>query len=411
MNNETDLLELFDTKHATKTKIHVSINIKFYARLEHVDRDGNSLLYLYLSSGGKKKLISLGIHVPASLWDKETQRISTKKISVANRDINLLIDNIQKRVTEIKIEYRLNNRILTLDRFEGEYRTGFSRIDFIQFATRICEREKSHVAAGTTKKRLSVIEKIRLFKKNVEFGDITIDWINDYKKFWLKDKEIEGKFYPGNNLTTVGSDMKAIKKWLKIAKNYSISLNVNIEDIKVDRTTGIREYLTKNEMVDLYKYYKSSAIKQHHKISLGLFLFSCFTSLRISDVKKIKREDLKNPMYKFKITKTKKQHMIKFNSTALEIANENPKLFVDWKSEQKINEDLKEIMAIVEIPKHITFHCARHTFATNFLRLGGKVEVLQGILMHSRIDETMVYVHIVEAEKDESIFLMDNLFN
>lgn len=411
MNKENDLLELFDTKPSTKTKIHVSINIKFSARLEHVDRDGNSLLYLYLSSGGKKKLISLGIHVPAGLWDKETQRISTKKISVSNRDINLLIDNIQKRVTEIKIEYRLNNRVLTLDRFEEEYRSGFSRIDFTQFATRICEREKGVLAEGTTKKRFSVIEKIKLFKNNVEFADITLDWINEYKKFWMRDKEIDGKFYPGNNSTTVGSDIKCIKKWLRIAKNYSISLNINIEDIKVDRSSGIREYLTKNELIALYDYYVSDRIKDKYRIPLGLFLFSCFTSLRISDIKKISREDLKNPMYKFKITKTRKQHMIKFNSTALEIADHNPKLFVDWKTEQKINEDLKDIMDIVEIPKHITFHCARHTFATNYLRLGGKVEVLQGILMHSRIDETMVYVHIVEAEKEESIFLMDNLFN
>ncbi len=415
MLKENDLIELFDTKASTKN-IHVSLNIKFYARLDHVNKEGNSLLYLYITSRGRKELISLSIYVPANIWNKDKQRVDTKNLNVSSselqklNDINLQIDNIAKRIYEIKVEYRLNDRILTIEKFIEEYKSGFSRVDFLQFAERICEREEGIVSHRTSQKRRSVVEKIRLYKPDVEFGDIDLDWIAGYRKFWMQQKVIKGKVTPGNNLTTIGSDIKCIKKWLRLAKNYGIRLNVNIDDIRVDRTTSTREYLNKNELKKVFDYYYSPWIKEKYKITVGLFLFSCFTSLRISDIKKIKREDLTNPEYKFKITKTKKTHTIKFNSMAIEIANHNVYLFDEWKSEQKINEDLKEIMYFLEIRKHITFHCARHTFATNYLRLGGKVEVLQAILGHSRIDETMIYVHIVDQEKEESIMIMDDIF-
>ncbi|MFV8354970.1 tyrosine-type recombinase/integrase [Flavobacterium sp. XS1P32] len=60
--------------------------------------------------------------------------------------------------------------------------------------------------------------------------------------------------------------------------------------------------------------------------------------------------------------------------------------------------------------KKVTFHVPRHTFATSFLRAGGQVEKLQLLLGHSDIKQTMIYVHIVQADANAEIFLLDNLF-
>jgi site-specific recombinase XerD len=67
-------------------------------------------------------------------------------------------------------------------------------------------------------------------------------------------------------------------------------------------------------------------------------------------------------------------------------------------------------MAILKIQKKVSFHVARHTFATSFLRAGGQVEKLQKLLGHSDIKQTMIYVHIVQADANAEIFLLDNLF-
>lgn len=409
----TELSSFFDTSLATNKKYVAKMNIKFAPRTDYKNKDNENLLYLYITSQGKKKLISLDLFVPLQKWDKKTQRIATKNISPEHLDLNLILDNVFRKITEIKVIYRLNDQPLTMDRFIEEFNSNFSRVDFIAFANEICNREDDVVAKRTNQKRRSVIEKIKLYKNCVLFSDMTLEWIEGYKKFWMNKKVIDGKEMKGNNLSTIGSDIKCFKKWLKIARNYGIRINVNLDEIKVYRTKSTREYLNREELKKIYEYYFSSFITPKYQITLGYFLFGCVTSLRISDIKQLKREDILSDKreLKYKVTKTKKNLLTKLNESAVKITEHSPYLFELWKSEQKINKDLKDIMTQLGIDKHITFHCSRHTFATNYLRLEGNVQTLQKILGHSSINETMIYVHIVDQEKEESIYIMDQLFN
>lgn len=74
-----------------------------------------------------------------------------------------------------------------------------------------------------------------------------------------------------------------------------------------------------------------------------------------------------------------------------------------------INRELKFIAKVCNIKKNISFHVARHTFATNYLLSGGNVVNLQKLLGHSKITETMIYVHIVESITDVEIMNMDDI--
>ena len=85
-------------------------------------------------------------------------------------------------------------------------------------------------------------------------------------------------------------------------------------------------------------------------------------------------------------------------------------LFEKKFKDQHINDELKKIMAVLKIQKKVSFHVARHTFATSFLRAGGQVEKLQRLLGHSDIKQTMIYAHIVQADANAEIFLFDTLF-
>jgi len=408
----TEFSSFFDTSHATQKKYVAKMNIKFAPRTDYTNKENENLLYLYITSQGQKKTISLDLFVPLQLWDKKKQRIATRNISPEHSDLNLILDNIQRKITEIKVIYRLNEQPLTMERFIEEFKSNFSRVDFIAFADEICNREDGIVAKRTNQKRRSVIEKIKHYRSCVLFSDLTIEWIEGYKKFWMNSKVIDGKKVKGNNLSTIGSDIKCMKKWLKIAKNYGIRINVNLDEIKVYRTRSTREYLNKEELKKIYEYYFSSFITPRYQLTLGYFLFGCVTSLRISDIKQLKREDILSDRreLKYKVTKTKKHLLTKLNESAVKITEHSDFLFELWKSEQKINKDLKDIMAMLGIDKRITFHCSRHTFATNYLRLDGNVQTLQKILGHSSINETMIYVHIVDQEKEESIYIMDQLF-
>ncbi|GAB4030029.1 tyrosine-type recombinase/integrase [Spirosoma gilvum] len=71
-----------------------------------------------------------------------------------------------------------------------------------------------------------------------------------------------------------------------------------------------------------------------------------------------------------------------------------------------MNRTIKVIAAKLDLNTKVCFHWARHTFATRFLRHGGRLEVLQQLLGHKHIETTMIYVHVDKERKREEINLM-----
>src|SRR5690606_1718167 len=110
---------------------------------------------------------------------------------------------------------------------------------------------------------------------------------------------------------------------------------------------------------------------------------------------------LNNGYITFDVVKTSKRQSIAINKKALAIVRDCPELFVKKITDTHTNRELKKIAGHLKMAKKLTFHVARHTFATNFLRMGGNVVKLQMILGHSNIRETMIYVHIVEQEAND----------
>lgn len=77
-------------------------------------------------------------------------------------------------------------------------------------------------------------------------------------------------------------------------------------------------------------------------------------------------------------------------------------------SDQVTNRTLKEIAANAGIRKNLTTHVARHTFATQFLRKGGHVEVLQKLMGHEKIATTLEYTHVDDDRlREEMKFLVE----
>ena len=69
-----------------------------------------------------------------------------------------------------------------------------------------------------------------------------------------------------------------------MAKANGIKIYVNLDWVKVGSTGGRIIWLKEEEIKKMEEYYYSSFIPEHLKLSLGYFLFSCYTGLRISDV-------------------------------------------------------------------------------------------------------------------------------
>jgi len=78
-------------------------------------------------------------------------------------------------------------------------------------------------------------------------------------------------------------------------------------------------------------------------------------------------------------------------------ANQRQKVF-PYTSNQEVNRQLKLIAEAVGIKKHLTFHLARHTFATLLLMNGVPIETIKKLPGHTKITTTMIYAHAVNAK-------------
>ena len=71
----------------------------------------------------------------------------------------------------------------------------------------------------------------------------------------------------------------------------------------------------------------------------------------------------------------------------------------------------QKVGRIVGITKQISFHTARHTFATMMLTLGADIYTTSKLLGHSRISTTEIYAKIIDKKKDKAMNLIDKYFD
>ncbi|MFV8336411.1 tyrosine-type recombinase/integrase [Flavobacterium sp. RSP29] len=376
------------------------LTAKIVIKDDYVRADGTSALYLQIFLNKEKKKIPCNISVKSSEFDKIKQRVKAK--NPMYRDFNLIIEKMLGDLNKIEVNYRLSNLNLNLSSLLNEFDNPTSRIDFIKFWEDEMIRQKEILKTDTYRQQMTMLNKTKAFKSPLFFYEINENYIQDLK--------VHCKKILKNNDNTISSLLKSFKKYLHIANKKGIVTPVSFNDIKNKSFKGNRTFLSPDEIRSLNKYWESEFVNDTHKNILSMFLFSCFTGLRISDVTNLTNDNIIENTLAFTAVKTSKFQRISLNDSAKKYLD--PKLiFKSAYTGEYINRELKNIAKICGIRKVITYHVARHTFATNFLICGGRVENLQKILGHSKITDTMIYVHIVESITDIQIHNMDEILS
>ena len=168
---------------------------------------------------------------------------------------------------------------------------------------------------------------------------------------------------------------------------------------------------------------KEISIKRLDQVK-DIFIFSSFTGLAYADVKKISKNDIVigldgDRWIKTKRTKTNTRSNIPLLNTAeviLEKYKEHPdlvqsQLLLPVLSNQKMNAYLKEIADLCGINKNLTFHLARHTFATTVtLTNGVPIESVSKMLGHKPLKTTQHYARILDRKVSEDMQELKNKF-
>lgn len=374
------------------------LTTKIVIKEDHIRTDGTCAIYLQMFLNKVRKKIPLHLAVRPSDFDKVKQRVKSK--APLSRDFNLIIEKALGDINTIEVNYRLSNEVLTMEKLLSEYTNPSSRIDFLKFWEVEMEHQKLTKDLATYNQQMGTLRKVKKYKESIFFYELD-------KIFFEK---MIGHFekVDKNGVQTIFTLKKNFKKYLHIANDRGIKTALSYKDIKTPSPISKRTFLDGEEITKMNEFYNSSFINENLKSILGQFLFSCFTGLRISDSQAITTDNIIGNVLAFTAVKTGKFQRIQLNETALTFIGEK-EVFATKYSEKHINAELKNIAKACGIRKHVTFHVARHSFATNFLICGGRVEVLQKLLGHSSIRETMVYVHIVDSIVDTQIFNLDNL--
>lgn len=137
------------------------------------------------------------------------------------------------------------------------------------------------------------------------------------------------------------------------------------------------------------------------------FLFAAFTGLRLSDVKALNFENVRDGRLNIIQIKTKKALNVLMNPNAVTIIEEQLKLqgrnsgkVFDMLENDYMNRRIKEWVRNCGINKTITFHCGRHTFATMGITAGMDIYEVSELLGHADIKHTLIYAKLVNKKKD-----------
>lgn len=183
---------------------------------------------------------------------------------------------------------------------------------------------------------------------------------------------------------------------------------------RLTRDSKEREFLTIDE---IKKLMATPCSREDVRVA---FFFSCFTGLRIGDVRKIapmhifKSADGKTEYINLEMNKTKHDVVIPLSDEAkkwLPKPGGYQEPFFNLPAPSTICLILSNWVKAAGINKHITFHCARHTFATMMLTLGSDIYTTSKLLGHNHVATTEIYAKVIDKKKFESMSNLDRMFS
>ncbi len=197
-----------------------------------------------------------------------------------------------------------------------------------------------------------------------------------------------------------------------VRKNYITAnpLNLLASNEIPQKPESQRVYLTAEELKKL------EATECRNPYVKQAYLFSCFCGLRISDVQRLRWADVENTAQGLRLAitqkKTKKPLYLPLNekaSTLLPDREGSDLVFNRLPNISNIDKILKKWAASAGIDKKITFHTARHTFATLLLTMGADLYTTSKLMGHTEVKTTQIYAKIVDEKKASAVNLLNNL--
>ena len=264
-------------------------------------------------------------------------------------------------------------------------------------------------------------------KKDLRMIKIALNRFKDFLKEYyplyefsikpdLITKEMVERFVEYLQSRSVGEGAKSIYQRFKKVMRYAIDHEVMLKDpckgvvCKVDEQILRKDVLSMDEIQSLIQCHYDNESPNVRRA----FIFCLYCGLRFCDLKDLtyKNIDYTNRLLKFEQNKTKGHSahsgvVIPLNDGLLSLVGETPDdlntSIFNLPSYESCCKSVKRWVKRAGINKHISWHCARHSFAVNILNNGANIKTVASLLGHSGLKHTEKYTRAVDKLKSEAI--------
>ncbi|MEN9372221.1 MAG: hypothetical protein RLZZ64_1296 [Bacteroidota bacterium] len=402
-----------------KTKV----SILFYTKRAKAAANGLVPIYTRITINGKRFEQSTNRFVEISKWSTEGNKM--KGTSEEARLINNHLDLLKNQIRDAEMELIHKKTPVTIETIKSKLlgideRARMLVPIFQDHNNKIKELVGKEYAPGTLERYTTSLKhtiEFMQWKYNVSDIDITkIDhaFVTDYE-FWLRSVR-----NCANN--TAVKYLKNFNKIIKLClandwldKNPFANYKSKVKEVE-------RVYLTEEEIQSIIeKDFKTERLS----LVRDIFLFSCFTGLAYIDVKNLTKSHISYGIdgekwiftHRQKTESASKIPILPVTQMIIDKYENHPQCNNEDKllpilSNQKMNAYLKEIASVCEIEKELTFHIARHTFATTVtLTNGVPIESVSKMLGHKNLRTTQHYAKVLDRKVSEDMKILKDKFS
>ena len=395
-----------------------NFHLLFYLRKQKNFKGGPMAIYMRITVNGKRADMSAGRECDPAKWNSQAGRaIGTKE---ETRALNNYLDSLQTKIRNAHQALIDTNQRITTEKLQNQFNGKAEKSRYLmQLFTEHNAKVKALIGNGfeantlkgynTSEKHLTAFLQKEYGKTDIEISQLDYAFIIGFEFYLKAECKCSGV-----------SAAKYIKHLKKIV-NHCIAnswLTINpFVNYKSTAKAKERTYLTQPELDSIAN--KKLSIERLQQVR-DIFVFCCYTGLSYADVKKLKRSEIAIGMdgERWIFTsrqKTDTSSRIPILPVALEILDryqdhpqcENKGLLLPVLSNQKMNAYLKEIADLCDIVKHLTFHLARHTFATTVtLSNNVPIETVSKMLGHTNIKTTQHYAKVLDLKVSHDMALL-----
>lgn len=364
-----------------------SYSVKTILRTDKKKKDGTCPLNYRIILNGKLLRLPVGKSLKANEWDKDNDCPKGKKLKK-------LKENLEKREMDFKnfmLDCELGDKPLNLNVVKEFYRTSGDKRDFYDYFDEFCKRKFKTIKPGTQYHYLLLRKQLKEYQPKLYLNDIDYRFLTNFF-FYLSEVKGVGVSGIGTRRKTLVCALEEFIK-LKLIKENPCKEIPRPKERERDESLSISELKTLTN-VDL----DISSLGYGLNLTRDLFLFSCYTGLRYSDVINLKKESIQKEKIEVVMQKTSKKVEIPLTSKAKEILKRYKSRKIreqvfPFRCNVSVNRDLKFIARRAKINKRVSFHTGRHTFGSALADSGVQPFYIMKVMGHADVRMTNRYVN------------------